>query len=128
MKLQCAVIFLAGALFAGATATAAPGPAAADDPAGATLRILAGERSPHRIPALITGKFAEHLGSNILNGMDAQILRNPTIGPIPVARVADELRIAALLVVNILFHLYALLLAPCTARSSARRGSRELLE
>ena len=32
----------------------------------------------YRISRLITGKFAEHLGSNIYNGMSAQILRNPT--------------------------------------------------
>ena len=46
--------------------------------ARATVRISPGERSPHPIPRYITGKFCEHLGTNILNGMDAQILRNPT--------------------------------------------------
>jgi alpha-L-arabinofuranosidase len=49
----------------------------------ATLRVRAAERSPHRIPAYITGKFAEHLGWNIYNGMDAQILRNPTFADYP---------------------------------------------
>lgn len=48
------------------------------DPSHATLRVHAGGRSPYRIPRYITGKFAEHLGANIYNGMDAQILRNPT--------------------------------------------------
>lgn len=33
-----------------------------------------------RISPLLTGKFCEHLGWNIYNGMDAQILRNPTFG------------------------------------------------
>ena len=51
----------------------------------AVLRVRAAERSPHPIPRHITGKFAEHLGSNILNGMDAQILRNPTFAEFPFA-------------------------------------------
>ncbi|MBI4326266.1 MAG: hypothetical protein HY674_13525 [Chloroflexi bacterium] len=53
------------------------------DPARATLRVRTSERSPHPIPAYITGKFAEHLGFNIYNGMDAQILRNPTLADYP---------------------------------------------
>jgi alpha-L-arabinofuranosidase len=53
------------------------------DPSRATVRVRVGDRSPHRIPAEITGKFAEHLGSNIYNGMDAQILRNPTFADYP---------------------------------------------
>jgi alpha-N-arabinofuranosidase len=55
------------------------------DPASAVLRVHAGERSPHPIPAFITGKFAEHLGFNIYNGMDAQILRNATFADYPFA-------------------------------------------
>jgi alpha-N-arabinofuranosidase len=51
--------------------------------APAVLRVNAAQRSPHPIPRYITGKFAEHLGSNILNGMDAQILRNPTFADFP---------------------------------------------
>lgn len=35
------------------------------------------------MPKSITGKFAEHLGANIYNGMDAQILRNPTLADYP---------------------------------------------
>ncbi|HHN46316.1 MAG TPA: hypothetical protein ENN09_02640 [Planctomycetes bacterium] len=35
------------------------------------------------IPAHITGKFCEHLGSNIYNGMHAEILRNPTFADFP---------------------------------------------
>ena len=35
------------------------------------------------ISRLLTGKFAEHLGSNIYNGMDAQVLRNPTFADFP---------------------------------------------
>ena len=53
------------------------------DPARATLRVRASERSPHAIPVHITGKFAEHLGFNIYNGMDAQVLRNPTFADYP---------------------------------------------
>jgi len=41
------------------------------DPAKATLRIRTGLKSAHSIPPQITGKFAEHLGWNIYNGMDA---------------------------------------------------------
>ena len=49
----------------------------------ATLRVFADKQSPYRIPAFITGKFAEHLGENIYNGMFAQILRNPTLADYP---------------------------------------------
>ncbi len=53
--------------------------------AHAVLRVHAAERSPYRIPPFITGKFAEHLGFNIYNGMDAQILRNATFADYPLA-------------------------------------------
>src|SRR5689334_18241239 len=53
------------------------------DASRATVRVHVSDRSPYRIPADITGKFAEHLGSNIYNGMDAQILRNPTFADYP---------------------------------------------
>ncbi len=53
------------------------------DPSRAVLRVRAAERSSHPIPRFITGKFAEHLGWNIYNGMDAQILRNPTFADYP---------------------------------------------
>ncbi len=49
----------------------------------ATLRVLADKQSPYRIPAFITGKFAEHLGENIYNGTYAEILRNPTLADYP---------------------------------------------
>jgi len=52
-------------------------------PAQATLRVLASQRSQYPIPPFITGKFAEHLGNNIYNGMCAQILRNPTFADYP---------------------------------------------
>src|SRR6186997_1522069 len=48
------------------------------DATRATIRVHAAERSRYVIPKEITGKFAEHLGWNIYNGMDAQVLRNPT--------------------------------------------------
>ncbi|MBI4663825.1 MAG: hypothetical protein HY735_33910 [Verrucomicrobia bacterium] len=53
------------------------------DPDRAILRVRPNERSPHKIPLYLTGKFAEHLGANIYNGMDAQILRNPTFADFP---------------------------------------------
>ena len=52
-------------------------------PAGATLRVRARDRSPDPIPRYITGKFTEHLGNNIYNGIEAQILRNPTFADFP---------------------------------------------
>jgi len=54
-------------------------------PLTARLEVRAAEPAPHRIPRYLTGKFAEHLGNNIYNGMDAQILRNPTFAPHPFA-------------------------------------------
>lgn len=44
------------------------------------LRIDASRRSSHPVNPFLFGKFCEHLGSNIYNGMEAQILRNPTFG------------------------------------------------
>jgi alpha-N-arabinofuranosidase len=49
----------------------------------ASLIIYASEKSQHPIPRNITGKFCEHLYFNITNGMDAQILRNPTFSDYP---------------------------------------------
>jgi len=49
-----------------------------DDPSRAGLRIDLGRRAPRPLTRYLTGKFCEHLGSNIYNGMHAQILRNPT--------------------------------------------------
>ena len=49
----------------------------------ASLIIYAAEKSPHPIPRNITGKFCEHLFFNITNGMDAQILQNPTFSDYP---------------------------------------------
>lgn len=49
----------------------------------ARIRVLANEKAPAPVPRFITGKFAEHLGANIYNGMDAQILRNPTFADFP---------------------------------------------
>jgi len=49
----------------------------------ASLVIYAAEKSPYPIPRNITGKFCEHLYFNITNGMDAQILRNPTFSDYP---------------------------------------------
>jgi alpha-N-arabinofuranosidase len=49
----------------------------------ASLVIYAAEKSEYPIPRNITGKFCEHLFFNITNGMDAQILRNPTFSDYP---------------------------------------------
>jgi hypothetical protein len=49
----------------------------------ATLRVLADQPAPDRIPRFITGKFAEHLRENIYGGMSAEILRNPTLADYP---------------------------------------------
>lgn len=46
----------------------------AAEPGEAVLRVHAGELAPYRIPRELTGKFCEHLGANIYNGMDSQIL------------------------------------------------------
>lgn len=51
--------------------------------ASATVRVLAGQPLGFRIPAFITGKFAEHLGANIYGGMCAEILQNPTFADYP---------------------------------------------
>jgi alpha-L-arabinofuranosidase len=61
------------------------GRAPAAEPGEATLRIHAAELEKHRVPRNLTGKFCEHLGANIYNGMDAQILRNPTFADYPFA-------------------------------------------
>lgn len=49
----------------------------------ASLVVYAAEKSPHRIPRYLTGKFCEHLYFNVTNGMEAQILKNPTFSDYP---------------------------------------------
>ncbi|MCY3020352.1 MAG: alpha-N-arabinofuranosidase [Planctomycetota bacterium] len=51
-----------------------------NDATRAALTVDASERGTHAISPLLYGKFCEHLGANIYNGMEAQILRNPTFG------------------------------------------------
>lgn len=46
----------------------------------ATIWIDDSVRSTHKVSPRLFGKFCEHLGSNIYNGMEAQILLNPTFG------------------------------------------------
>ena len=48
------------------------------EPHQARLTIDTQARSPHKISPYLTGKFCEHLWSNICHGMHAQILHNPT--------------------------------------------------
>jgi len=49
----------------------------------AVLKIDVSQRCEYPVPRYITGKFAEHLYFNVTNGMDAQILRNPTLTNYP---------------------------------------------
>jgi alpha-N-arabinofuranosidase len=49
----------------------------------ANLVIYPKEKTIHPISRYITGKFCEHLYFNITNGMDAQILKNPTLCEYP---------------------------------------------
>jgi len=53
------------------------------DASRAELRVDARLRAPKPLTPYITGKFCEHLGSNIYNGMHAQVLRNPTFADHP---------------------------------------------
>ena len=50
------------------------------DQGRATLTIDPAVRSPHRVSPYLFGKFCEHLGFNIYQGMEAEILFNPTFG------------------------------------------------
>ncbi|MEN6578397.1 MAG: alpha-L-arabinofuranosidase C-terminal domain-containing protein [Phycisphaerales bacterium] len=49
----------------------------------ASLVVHAAEKSQYPIPRYITGKFCEHLYFNVTNGMEAQILKNPTFSDYP---------------------------------------------
>lgn len=49
----------------------------------ASLIVHASRKSAYPIPRHITGKFCEHLYFNVTNGMDAQILKNPTLCDYP---------------------------------------------
>jgi len=55
----------------------------ANDVEKAVLVVRAAEKSPYNVPRFITGKFCEHLYFNVTNGMDAQILKNPTFSDYP---------------------------------------------
>ncbi len=48
------------------------------DASHAVIKVRTDVRSAHAVPRTITGKFAEHLGWNIYNGMWAEVLKNPT--------------------------------------------------
>jgi alpha-N-arabinofuranosidase len=49
----------------------------------ASLVVHAADASKYPVPRYITGKFCEHLYFNVTNGMEAQILRNPTFSDYP---------------------------------------------
>ncbi len=51
--------------------------------AKASLVVHAAQKSPYPVPRFLTGKFCEHLYFNVTNGMDAQILKNPTFSDYP---------------------------------------------
>jgi len=65
---------------AGTGAQAAAGGSAGER---AALVVHAGQMSKYPVPRYITGKFCEHLYFNITNGMEAQILKNPTFSDYP---------------------------------------------
>ncbi len=47
----------------------------------AEIEVFAGRRAERPVSRLLYGKFCEHLGSNIYNGIWAQVLRNPGFEP-----------------------------------------------
>jgi len=49
----------------------------------ASVVVHAGEKARYPVPRFLTGKFCEHLFFNITNGMEAQILKNPTFSEYP---------------------------------------------
>ncbi len=49
----------------------------------ASLTVYAAQKAPYGVPRFITGKFCEHLYFNVTNGMDAQVLKNPTFSDYP---------------------------------------------
>jgi len=49
----------------------------------ASLVVYAAEKSKYPVPRYLTGKFCEHLYFNVTNGMEAQILKNPTFADYP---------------------------------------------
>ena len=54
-----------------------------DDRSRAAITVNAGERSAPPVSNYLTGKFCEHLLNNICQGMEAQVLRNPTFAAFP---------------------------------------------
>ena len=50
------------------------------DPGKASLKVDLQTRSPFAVNPYLYGKFTEHLGQNIYNGIESQILMNPTFG------------------------------------------------
>ncbi|MFD1511904.1 alpha-L-arabinofuranosidase C-terminal domain-containing protein [Halomarina rubra] len=50
------------------------------DSSAARVSIDTESRASHTVEPMLFGKFSEHLGNNIYQGMDAEILFNPTLG------------------------------------------------
>ncbi|QLH78433.1 alpha-N-arabinofuranosidase [Halosimplex rubrum] len=51
-----------------------------DDPSAARITVDANQRADFDVEPKLFGKFCEHLGNNIYQGKEAQILFNPTFG------------------------------------------------
>ena len=77
------VLFCLSVCRAQEPARAVPSSPAGDAVEKASLVVHAAEKSPYNVPRFITGKFCEHLYFNVTNGMDAQILKNPTFCDYP---------------------------------------------
>ncbi len=73
------ILAAAGAL-PGRTAAAGEGVQAVGK---ASLIVHTAQKTRHPIPRYLTGKFCEHLYFNITNGMEAQVLKNPTFSDYP---------------------------------------------
>jgi alpha-N-arabinofuranosidase len=59
-------------------------PCRAGEPqAKASLIVHATAKAKYPVPRYLTGKFCEHLYFNVTNGMEAQILKNPTFSDYP---------------------------------------------
>jgi alpha-N-arabinofuranosidase len=76
------VALLSGVVSSPARAGADAGPSPREK---AALVVHAARQSPYPVPRNLTGKFCEHLYFNVTNGMDAQILKNPTFAEYPFA-------------------------------------------
>ncbi len=80
---ETAVMFCFWCLLSGTTRAAGDASAPGSEPGKASLVVHAAQASRYPVPRYITGKFCEHLYFNVTNGMEAQILKNPTFSDYP---------------------------------------------